>query len=169
MTTSVSISLIAAVAKNRAIGKDGDLLWKLREDLQRFKLLTIGKPVIMGRKTWLSLNKPLPERLNIVMTHDKSFQATGASVVYSFQEALAKATESAVSGFGEIMVIGGGSIYTEALPKANKMYLTEVDDAVEDADAFFPIFNHDEWTVTQSLRREGPPPFNFVDYVRKTA
>ncbi|MGE3770431.1 MAG: dihydrofolate reductase [Bdellovibrionales bacterium] len=172
MTASVSISLIAAVAKNGAVGRNGALLWNLQEDLQRFKLLTIGKPVIMGRKTWLALDKPLPERLNIVMTSQPDFTATGATVVHSYEEAVAHAIPLAVQGFGEIMVIGGAAAYEAALNgpeplRAQKMYLTEVDDIPDDADAFFPKFNKDEWQVTQTLPRQGPPPFAFVDYVRK--
>jgi len=167
MTQAVQISLIAAMDQNHAIGRNGDLLWKLKEDLQRFKLLTIGKPVVMGRKTWDSIGKPLPGRVNIVITGDREFKADGAEIAYSFDEAIAKATEPAVSGFGEIMVIGGGVVYKEALPYASKMYLTEIEEAADEADAFFPFFNMDDWLIVNALRREGPPSFSFVDYERK--
>lgn len=170
---NMKISMIAAVAKNRAIGRDGHLLWKLQGDLQRFKLLTMGKPVIMGRKTFESIGKPLAERPNIVLTRDTSFAPEGVTVVHSFGEAIAKATPFAVQGHGEIMIIGGGTIYAEALPIADKLYLTEVDDA-PDGDAFFPELVASEWQETQRLERKhdvtendpSTPAFAFVDYER---
>lgn len=173
------ISMIAAVAKNRAIGRDGHLLWKLQGDLQRFKLLTMGKPVIMGRKTFESIGKPLAERPNIVLTRDTTFAPEGVTVVHDFGTAIAQATPLAVGGHGEIMIIGGGTIYAEALPLADKLYLTVVDDA-PDGDAFFPELIASEWQEVQRLERQpdatpdgspASPAFAFVDYVRvkKTA
>lgn len=169
----MKISMIAAVAKNRAIGRDGQLLWKLQGDLQRFKLLTMGKPVIMGRKTYESIGKPLAERPNIVLTRDTTFAPEGVIVAHSFSEAIAKATTHAVEGHGEIMIIGGGTIYTEALPIADKLYLTEVNDE-PDGDAFFPELVASEWQEVQRLERKhdvtendpSTPTFAFVDYER---
>lgn len=170
---NLKISMIAAVAKNRAIGRDGKMLWELQSDLQRFKLLTMGKPVIMGRKTFESIGKPLAERPNIVLTRDTHFAPEGVTVVHSFSEAIAKATPFAVQGHGEIMIIGGGTIYAEALPIADKLYLTEVDDA-PDGDAFFPELIASEWSEVSRRERKhemteadpASPVYSFVDYER---
>jgi dihydrofolate reductase len=130
------ISLVYAQSKNGVIGRDGDLPWRLPSDLKRFKETTLGKPVIMGRKTWNSLpRKPLPGRVNIVMTRDKSFAAEEATVVSSAAAALAAAGEVA-----EVCVIGGGEIYSAFLPLANRIYLTEVDVEVE-GDTFAPLLD----------------------------
>ncbi len=138
------ISIIAAIgANNRALGKDGDLLWKIPEDLKRFKQLTDGHPVIMGRKTWESLPerfRPLPNRTNIVVTRNASYRAPGAIVVADIDAAIATAAEMD----SEIFVIGGGEIYAAALPSADRLYLTLIE-AEKDGDTFFPeyesIFN----------------------------
>lgn len=170
-----TISIIAAVAKNRAIGRGGHLLWQIQSELQRFKLLTMGKPVIMGRKTFESIGKPLAERPNIVLTRDTQFAPEGVIVVHSFDEAIAKATPFAVAGQGEIMIIGGATIYEEALPRADKLYLTEVDDT-PDGDAFFPELHPSEWQEVRRMDRphevtEASPDtleYAFVDYQRVT-
>ena len=159
------ISIVAVVAADGAIGRNGNLLWHIPEDLRHFKSVTAGGAVIMGRKTWESLPKrPLPGRLNIVMTRRKDFEAPGAVVVSSLEEAVEKAKDN------DIFVIGGGEIYTKFLPWANKLILTEIDLTVEDADTFFPPFDRDDW----KLMERGEPmvsdkgiPFVFNTYVRK--
>ena len=134
------ISLIAALGKNRAIGKDNGLIWKLPGDLPRFKALTQGHPVIMGRKTWESLperSRPLPGRTNIVRTRDSSYAAPGAILAQSFPEALSRARDA--EGADEIFAIGGQQVYECALPFASRLYLTLVDDE-QPGDAYFPPY-----------------------------
>ncbi|MCL5774940.1 MAG: dihydrofolate reductase [Patescibacteria group bacterium] len=132
------ISLIAAIAKNLAIGKDNKLLYYIPEDLQRFRKLTSGHAIIMGKKTFESIrSKPLPNRTNIVITKDPSFEAPGCIVAHSVEEALAKARETEKE---EIFVIGGGSIYAQTIEQADKLYVTVIDRVHEDADAFFPAY-----------------------------
>jgi dihydrofolate reductase len=135
-----------ARARNGVIGRDGGLPWRLSDDLKRFKTLTLGKPIIMGRKTWQSLPKrPLPGRLNVVLTRDGSYETGGAVVCETFSEAFAIAKEQAAEdGASEVCVIGGRDLFELALPKAARMYLTEVDAEV-DGDVFFPAFNEDDW------------------------
>lgn len=146
----IPIALIVARARNGVIGRDGGLPWRLRSDLALFKANTLGKPVIMGRKTWDSLPlKPLPGRLNIVLTRDGSFEPKGAVAFDDFAEALATAREQAVDdGAVEVCVIGGTALFELALPKARRLYLTEVD-AAPDGDAFFPAFDEAAWVETR--------------------
>ncbi|MBI3027215.1 type 3 dihydrofolate reductase [Candidatus Woesearchaeota archaeon] len=139
------ISLIAAMGKNNVIGKDNSLPWKLPADMKRFKELTTGKPVIMGRKTFESIGKPLPNRKNIVITRDKDYRAKGCIVVHSADSALKAATKAE-----EVMVIGGEQIFKEFLPKANKMYLTFIYKDF-DGDAYFPEYDKSEW---KEIKRE---------------
>ncbi len=134
------ISLIAAVANNLAIGKNNQLLWHLPEDLKRFKALTKGHAVVMGSKTYESLGRPLPDRTNIVIAKDPNYKAMGCIVVNSLDEAIKKAGEYEKE---EIFIIGGGSIYAQFLPLANKLYITKVNKDF-DGDVFFP--NYDEFT-----------------------
>jgi dihydrofolate reductase len=141
------ISLIVAISKNRAIGKDNKLLWYIPEDLKRFRQLTSGHPIIMGRKTFESIGKPLPNRTNIIITRDQNYHQDGAIVVHSLDEALSKAKEIEN---GEIFIIGGGQIYEQALPLANKLYITVIDTHIEDADTYFPEYPH----FTKILREE---------------
>lgn len=145
------ISLIAAIgARTRALGKDGTLLFSIPEDLKRFRTLTKGHPVIMGRKTWESLPeavRPLPGRSNFVVTRQEDYQAPGALVVGSINEAIRMA--KVVSGNDEIFVIGGGELYTLALPHADRLYLTLVDDDTE-GDVFFPEYS----TFAKEIERE---------------
>ncbi len=145
-----TITLIVAVAKNGVIGNQGALPWRIPEDLKRFKALTLGKPCIMGRKTWDSLpKKPLPGRTNIVLTRDSAFRAKGAEVAHSFDEALGIAARESPP---EIMIIGGEAIFVASLPLAQRIELTEVMAAPE-GDTFMPPFERAEWRET---RREGP-------------
>ena len=135
------ISLIAAIsARNRALGKDGNLLWQIREDMKRFVEITTGHPVIMGRKTWESIPekyRPLSNRTNIVVTRQSDYKAEGAHVASSLEDALAIARAS--EGSSEIFVIGGGELYKESLPFATKLYMTLIDEE-KDADTFFPEY-----------------------------
>lgn len=132
------ISLIVAMDRNRLIGRNGELPWRLPNDLKHFKRSTLGKTVLMGRKTWDSLGRPLPERENWVLTRDRGFAAEGARVFHDLDAALA------AHGDGELMVIGGAELYRQVLPKATRLYLTEVDAAVE-GDAWFPQFDRQQW------------------------
>jgi dihydrofolate reductase len=147
--------LVLARARNGVIGKDGDLPWRLKSDLALFKANTLFKPVIMGRKTWDSLpKKPLPGRLNIVLSRDGSFEPDQALVCESFGDALQIAREHAQDdGAGEVCVIGGAAIFAEAWPKARRLYLTEVQAEVE-GDVLFPAFDESEW---REVRREEHP------------
>ena len=133
------VCLVAAVAVNGVIGRQGALPWHLPRDLQYFKSLTLGKPVIMGRKTWESIGRPLPKRHNVVITGQSDYAADGATVVHSPDAAL-----RLLENEPEVMVIGGGGIYRAFLERAERLYLTEV--AVEvDGDARFPEFDRREW------------------------
>ncbi|MBL7075892.1 MAG: dihydrofolate reductase [Kiritimatiellae bacterium] len=135
----MTISIIAALGTNRAIGRDNALLWHLPGDLPRFKHLTIGHPVIMGRKTYESIGKPLPGRLNIIITRKSDFQAEGVTVCHDLDTSLACAAASEPPD-DEVFVIGGGDIYAQVIDMADRLYLTEVDDAPADADTFFPSY-----------------------------
>ncbi len=159
------LSLIAAVARNRAIGKDNQLLWHLPEDMKHFRETTRGKPVIMGRRTWESLPdafRPLPGRHNIVVTRDSTYKANGADLADSLEAALALACDAE-----EVFVIGGEQLYRAALPLADRLYLTKVDIA-PGADAFFPEVDPADWQ--EEGRRECPastPHCAFVTYTRR--
>lgn len=134
--------LIAAMDRHRAIGRGNALPWHLPDDLRRFKALTLGRPILMGRKTAESLGRALPKRRNLVLTRGGAVPFGGMEVVPSLAHALACARED---GAAELCVIGGGEIYALALPHAARMHLTLVDTVVEDADAFFPAFDMTEW------------------------
>ena len=133
------ISLIAALDRNRVIGKNNSLPWHLPGDLKRFKKLTEGKAVIMGRKTYESIGRPLPNRLNIVLTQNKDLIAPGITVAHSKEEALEKA-----AGYEEVFIIGGEGVFKEFMPLAQKMYLTFIDHSFV-GDVYFPDFNPQEW------------------------
>ncbi len=138
------ITLVVAMADNGIIGKDGDLPWHLPDDLKHFKAVTLGKPVIMGRRTWAEVGRPLPGRRNIVITRQSDFQAPGADVVNSLQAAL-----ELVADQNEVMVIGGGQIYREAMPLADQIWRTRVHGDVV-GDTRFPDTDWDVWTVAES-------------------
>jgi dihydrofolate reductase len=135
------ISIIVAAAENNVIGNQGELPWRLSDDLKRFKAVTMGKPMVMGRKTWESIGRPLPGRQNIVITRQAGFTAAGCDVVGSADAAVAAAGDAE-----EIMVIGGSEIYALFLPRADRLYLTRVH-AVVDGDAFFPHDNDSTWSL----------------------
>jgi len=154
------ISIIAAVAeKNRAIGKDNKLLWHIPGDLPRFKKITTGHPVIMGQKTFESLGKPLPNRTNIVLTFDKSFQAPGCIVAYSVDEAIKIASEKDPQ---EIFFIGGGSVYAQAIKFADKLYLTLVEGEY-DADTFFPDYSEFKKVIFEEPHESAGYKYKFLE------
>jgi len=141
----VKISLIVAVSRNGVIGVDNQLPWHLPEDLKYFKSVTMGKPIIMGRKTYDSIGRPLPGRTNIVITRDSSWQAEGVEVAQTLAQAMTLGRLAcANAGADEAMVIGGEQIYRMTLPAADRLYLTEVQAEVE-GDAFFPEFEIKQW------------------------
>ena len=140
------ISLIVAAAENNAIGKNNQLLWHLPNDLKFFKNTTWGMPVIMGRKTFESVNKPLPNRFNIVITRQAGWEAEGVLVATDLPDAIKKAGETNCK---EIFVIGGGEIYKQAYAMAHKIYLTRVH-AAPDGDTFFPAIEDSTWTLAQN-------------------
>ncbi|MFZ4690021.1 MAG: dihydrofolate reductase [Polymorphobacter sp.] len=164
----MELVLVVARARNGVIGRDGALPWHLPDDLKRFKRMTVGKPVIMGRKTFESIGKPLPGRQNIVLTRDPAWQAAGVSVVPNLAEAVAAAGLDPRARADGIMVIGGAQIYAEALPSATRIELTEVD-AEPDGDTVLPAFDPARW---REIAREAHPAqgdqpgFAFVTLVR---
>ena len=148
----MKISIIAAIAgEKRVIGKKGRMPWYIPEELKRFKSITIGHPIIMGRKTHESIGKALPGRTNIVISRDLSYQAMGIIVVHSLEEALREAVGK--PGDKEVFVIGGGEIYQQALPLADKLYLTVIDQEIE-GDTFFPDYSEFKKIVWQSDEQE---------------
>lgn len=160
------ISIIVAIASNNAIGKNNELLWKLSDDLKRFKKITTGHKVVMGRNTFLSLpNGPLPNRKNVVITDREDEEFEGCEMAYSIEEALVNVKENE-----EAFIIGGGMIYKQFLPHASKLYLTRINREF-DADTFFPEINYDEWI---ELERSNHPAdekneydHTFIIYKRK--
>lgn len=159
------ISLIAALDLNYAIGRAGAMPWHLPNDLKRFKALTLGKPVLMGRKTALAIGRALPGRPNLVLTRGDDAPFAGQVVVHSLDEAIARA------GSEELSVIGGGEVYALALARATHMHLTWVDTDVADADAFFPHFSVEEWCETgrtqQTLDARHAYRLDYIDYARR--
>ncbi len=141
------ISLIVAVSANHVIGTRGELPWRLPDDLGRFKEITMGKPIVMGRKTWDSIGRPLPGRQNIVITRQKGFEAEGCEVVGSVAEAMTAAGNAA-----EVMVIGGSQVYALFMPVADVLYLTRVHAEV-DGDAFFPVIHAADWLLIDEEHR----------------
>ena len=163
MAAPPRLTLIAAVARNGVIGNDNALPWRLPEDLKRFKELTLGHPIIMGRKTWASLGRPLPGRSNIVISRDPDFSAPGATVVASLAAALA-----ACASAQEAFVIGGAEIYALALPAAQCLQLTEIDREFP-GDTHFPDFDPSAWRETARERHRAEAGFDyaFVTYQRQ--
>jgi dihydrofolate reductase len=159
------LSLIAAMARNRVIGIHNQLPWHLPADLQHFKALTLGKPMIMGRKTWESLPGLLPGRPHIVVSRDPHYHAEGAQVAHSLAEAVERAGELG----DEVMVIGGANLYAQALPLADRLYLTLVD-IEPDGDAWFPAFDPADWQLDgredHARDQRNPYPYSFLSYRR---
>ena len=167
-------ALIVAMSRNRVIGRNNKLPWYLPGDLRYFKQATMGKPIIMGRKTWESIGRALPGRLNLVISRDPDWRVPpGAVGAASLDEALAKAEAQALlEGGDEVMGIGGAQVYAQALPRVDRMYITQVHAEVE-GDAYFPEVNWDEW---EEIGREdfsatdrNPYDYSFVVYQRREA
>jgi dihydrofolate reductase len=158
------ITLIAALDRNRAIGRDGAMPWHLPDDLKRFKALTLGKPVLMGRRTALAIGRALPGRPNLVLTRGATAPFAGQEVVHSLDAARARA------GAAELCVIGGGEVYALAMPRATRLCLTEIDTTTLDADTFFPVFEARAWRAVARTHHpvdaRHPLAFDFVDYER---
>jgi len=167
----MKLSLIVAKAANGCIGRDNKLPWYLPGDLKYFKQATFGKPIIMGRKTWDSIGRPLPGRMNVVISRNPAWEAPAGTVAAaSLNDALVRAEAQAeLEGGDEVMIIGGGQIYAEALPMVDRMYITQVHAEV-DGDAYFPEVNWDDW---EEIGREdfsasdhNPYDYSFVVYQR---
>ncbi|MGH8379807.1 dihydrofolate reductase [Pseudomonas sp.] len=162
MKTSLPLSLIAALAENRVIGIDNRMPWHLPGDFKYFKATTLGKPIIMGRKTWDSLGRPLPGRLNLVVSRQPGLQLEGAEVFASLDEAMLRAEQWALEqGVDELMLIGGAQLYTQAIERglADRLYLTRVELSPE-GDAWFPEFDAAQWALASSQENpaEGEKP-----------
>ncbi|HHP5489799.1 TPA: type 3 dihydrofolate reductase [Aeromonas veronii] len=163
----MKISMIAAMAHDRVIGKDNQMPWHLPADLAHFKRVTLGKPVLMGRKTFESIGRPLPGRRNLVISRNPGYQAEGIEVVGSIEAALALLAGSSVE---ELMVIGGGHLYAEMLPSADCLYLTQIDLAVE-GDTRFPAFDDGQWQriacESHPADEKNPHPYSFEIWQRR--
>lgn len=166
MLLGKTITLVAAMGRNRAIGRDGELPWRLPRELRHFRDTTMGKAIVMGRLTWASIGRALPGRQNIVVSRDPAFAAPGCEVVASLEQAVAAA------GGEEVMVIGGGQLYAAALPHADRMVLTLVDCAPQ-ADTWFPAWDEGAWREVDSREEaadaENPFAYRVVELVRAGA
>jgi dihydrofolate reductase len=163
----VSLSLVAAVARGGVIGRDGTIPWRLPEDMRRFRKLTTGHPVVMGRLTWESLPerfRPLPGRRNVVVTRNPAWRGDGAERAGSLEDAL-----HLLAGSPQVYVIGGAQLYAAALPLADELLLTEIEVDVA-GDAFFPAFESADFEEVSRERHvsEGGEPFSFVRYLRRS-
>jgi len=162
VSTHPAISMIVARSRNHVIGVDNQMPWKISADLQFFKKVTMGHPVIMGRKTWESIGRPLPGRRNVVVSRNANLQLTGAEVANSLDAALATLNE-----FPRVFVIGGEQLFTQAFPKVDRLYITEIDIDVEGGDTFFEVPNPSEWKeVQRTPASEGEVTFNFLTLER---
>ena len=163
----MTVTLIAAMAENRVIGKEGAIPWHLPDDLARFKSLTLGHPVVMGRKTFESIGRPLPGRRNLVISRNPGFKAPGIEVFSSIDEVLATLSEA--ESPEELMVIGGGHLYGQLLPRADRLYLTHIDLAVA-GDTRFPAFDDEQWLLVESeahpADEKNPHPYRFEIWQR---
>ena len=158
----MEIILIAAVSKDKVIGKQGGIPWKIKEDLSFFKEKTLNSPIIMGRATYNSIGRPLPNRLNIVMTRSAK-NTEGVTEVTSVEKAIEAASVNKESS--KVYIIGGENIYKEFLPIAHRMIITEVDLYIKDGDTFFPEWNISEWKEqSRDQREENGIEFSFVEY-----
>ena len=159
------LSLIVAMDDNRLIGSNNDLPWQLPADLAFFKRTTMGKPIVMGRKTFVSIGRPLPGRRNIVITRDSSFSAEGCEIVNGIREAL-----SLCSDMEEIMLIGGASLYQQTIDQAKRLYITRIHHSFE-GDTWFPEFDLNEWEQTSREDHEAdisnPYAYSFLKFVRE--
>lgn len=170
--SQVAVGMIVAMARNGVIGRDNQLPWHLPNDLKYFKATTMGKPIVMGRKTYESIGKPLPGRPNIVISRDSDFQAEGVLLASTIDGALALAKRTALDvGVDEIMIIGGSQVYSALLPSVDRLYLTEVHAEVE-GDSHFPSMNFGQWRELsrENFFAEGGNPFDysFVIYQKRS-
>ena len=168
---NLPLILVVAMAENGVIGRDNQLLWRLKTDLGRFRRLTMGKPMIMGRKTFQSIGRPLPGRETIVLTRDAGFAAEGVHVAHTWEAALAKGQELATAaGADAVAVAGGAEVYALSLPHIEKLFLTKVQTAPE-GDAVFPPLDRSQFRETRREDRpQGPDdehPFTFIDLERR--
>jgi dihydrofolate reductase len=168
---TVPLILVVAAAENGVIGRDNQLLWRLRTDLKRFRELTMGKPMIMGRKTFQSIGKPLPGRETVVLTRDPGFSAEGVHVARNWDEAVSQGASLAKTmGADAVAVVGGAEIYALALPHVRKIYLTEVHAAPE-GDAVFPSYDRSQFCETKRVEHpkgaDDEHPFTFIDLERR--
>ncbi|MBQ3998442.1 MAG: dihydrofolate reductase [Paludibacteraceae bacterium] len=166
------ISIIVAIAENYAIGKKGDLLCHLPADLKHFKEITSGKTVLMGERTFFSLPKhPLPNRRNIVLTDVPGKTFEGAEAVYSIEDLILKIEDLKSQGEDEVFVIGGGMVYRQMMPLADKLYITHIHHSWEDADTFFPVIDPVEWELESTEDHladdKNPYDFSFCTYNRR--
>ncbi|KAA1178882.1 dihydrofolate reductase [Rhizobium tropici] len=166
-------TIVVAVSRNGIIGREGDMPWRLSSDLKRFKALTLGKPVIMGRKTFQSIGRPLPGRPNIVITRDPGFSAEGIAVVHSLEEGIEAASRLArESDVDEICILGGGEIYRQAIGVADRLLITHVEADVE-GDTAFPAIDPAIWQAESELAvpagEKDTYPTRFVSYFRRKA
>jgi len=168
--TTLPLAMIAALADNHVIGLDNRMPWHLPADLKHFKAMTLGKPIIMGRKTWDSLGRPLPGRLNLVVSRQPDLQLEGAETFTDLDSALTRAEQWArEQGVDELMLIGGAQLYAQALPQAQRLYLTR-SEASPEGDAFFPDYDQAEWerVDSQAHPAEGDSPaYRFETWQRR--
>lgn len=165
------LAIVAAIADNGVIGRDNKLIWRLKSDLKRFRRLTMGKPLLMGRRTFESIGKPLPGRETVVLTRDSEFQASGVHVAHSLEQATTLADELASDmGAEQLMVVGGAELYEATLPRAERLYLTLVH-AEPEGDVGFPIFDRSAFRETfrenHTAGGDDEHAFTFVDYERR--
>lgn len=160
----MDISIIVAIAQNNVIGRDNQLPWHIPNDLKHFKELTMGKPMLMGRKTFESIGRALPGRRNLILTRDKNFKAQGCEIYHSVEDALAS-----IGDGEELMVIGGEQLFKGLLPHANRLYLTFIHDDIE-GDTYFPEWDQSEWkeVMRQDFHKTKEVPFSysFVSFER---
>lgn len=156
-----NLTIIAAIGKNNELGYNNNLIWRFKEDMKFFKKNTIGKTIVMGRKTLDSLPKLLPDRNHIVLTH-KDIEIPGVIIIHSKEELFNLIKDE------EIMIIGGASIYKMFIDDIDKMLLTEIDEYFKDADAYFPKFDKNNWhKKVLSRKKENNIPYNHIEYIRK--
>ena len=160
--SSPRISIIAAIGKNRELGKNNDLIWRISADLKRVKALTTGHTIVMGRKTYESIGRPLPNRHNIVITRDTGFAAPGCTVVHSLEDALKNAAEDE----NEIFIFGGAEIYRQALPLTDHLYLTLIEATDPNADTFFPAYETDFTEIKRETGTEANLTYHWLELER---
>lgn len=164
MLHNTKVSIVAAIDEKRGLGKNNDLLFRIPEDLKRFRQLTLEHPIIMGRKTFESIGKPLPSRTNIIITRDKNYSASNTIIVHSLDKGIEIAKKS--PGNEEIFIIGGGQVFAQALPLVEKLYLTLVEGDY-DADTFFPDYSEFKKIVFEQPGQSSGYKYRFLDLERR--